>query len=283
MAMKLCDEAFGRPENLLHPFTRASKRRAGPGGISFEAQLNLTVPRIPTRSPGLGGPQAVTGLGGDGGGDTGLPPHGRAPWARAGQALLLGHSRRGTGSYLRIWASCCPPPPRGPRRSRTPAGPSDGAPCSPARRDPAARTGRSNAAAAAPWPRTGEEGRWAGGSAARDRAQARRPGRAGRLRLARLSWARPGRALRGEERGSALKPRPGRSAGFSEEKPLIPPRPSRAAPRAPNGRGWRSAAPARVRTGPPLPAPPPPARPGQSAPARRERRLPIGGTGASLR
>lgn len=57
------------------------------------------------------------------------------------------------------------------------------------------------------------------------------PGRAGSLRLARLNWARPGRAPRGEERGSALKPRPHRSAGFSEEKPLIPPRPSGAGPR----------------------------------------------------
>lgn len=74
------------------------------------------------------------------------------------------------------------------------------------------------------------------------------PGRAGRLRLARLSWARPGRAPRGEERGSALKPQPHRSAGFSEEKPLIPPRPSRAGPRAPNGRGWRSPARPAVRT-----------------------------------
>lgn len=170
-----------RPENLLHPFTRASKRRAGAGGISLRspaepdgATYSHSVPRC-RGAPGSDWPRR-----GRRRGDTGVSPHGRAPPAQVRQAPLLGHPRRGTGSYLRIWASCCPPPPRGPRRSRSPAGPSDGAPCSPARRDPVARTGHSNAAAAAPWPRTGEERRWAGGSAARDRAQARRP---------RPSWA----------------------------------------------------------------------------------------------
>lgn len=82
----------------------------------------------------------------------------------------------GIDSYLRIWASCRPPPPRGRRCSRSPGGPFDGAPCSPSRRDPVGRTGRSNAAAtaAAPWPLPAEEKR-EGKTAARDRAQARRP------------------------------------------------------------------------------------------------------------
>lgn len=93
-------------------------------------------------------------------------------------------------SYLRIWASCRPPPtPQSRQRSRSPTGLSDGAPCSPSRCDPVARTGRSAAAAAAaaPWLRPGGDGasplpaigpRPAG------------PGRDRRLRLARLSWAR---------------------------------------------------------------------------------------------
>lgn len=166
---------------MLRPFTRASKRRDGLGGISLGRPAELDCATYSHSVPGLGGPQAVTGPGGDGEEDTGgVSPPGRAPSAQARQPPLLGHPRRGTGSYLRIWASCCPPPPRGPRRSRCPAGPSDGAPCFHAHRDPAAGTGRSNAAAAAPWPRTSEEGTWAGGSAARDRAQARRP---------RPSWA----------------------------------------------------------------------------------------------
>lgn len=151
--MKPCDEVLGKDLEtccvLSHGQVRGGLDQAG---SAFEAQLNLTAPRIPTQSRGLGG--SDWSRRGRRGGTRGV---------QAWQAPLRGHPRRGTGSYLRIWVSCCPPPPRGPRSSRSPVDPSDGAPCSPARRDPAARTGRSNAAAAAPWLRTGEEGRWAGG------------------------------------------------------------------------------------------------------------------------
>lgn len=99
-----------------------------------------------------------------------------SPRAARPRPAPAGMGAVGSDWYLRIWASCRPPPPRGRRQSRSPAGPSDGAPCSPSHRDPAGRTGRSSAAAtaAAPWPLPGE-GRKGGKAAARGRAQARRP------------------------------------------------------------------------------------------------------------
>lgn len=195
--MNPCDEAFGRNLGTCCTLSHG-QARGGPGqaGSALEARLELRAPVFPplsARSEGRGRPQGGCR------GDTGV----------SRQAPLPGPPRRGIGSYLRIWASCRPPPPRGPRRSRCPAGPSDGAPCSPARRGPAGRRGRSTAAAAAPWPRPARQGGGQGeGAPPAIGARPGGPGRAGRLRLARLSRARAGRRRgAGGGAGRALKPR----------------------------------------------------------------------------
>lgn len=119
-------------------------------------------PSIPTRPPGLsGGFRSVTAPRGEGWARRRVGAPRRKPGRKAHTSGSPSGGREwlGIDSYLRIWASCRPPPPRGRRRCRPPAGPSDEAPCSPAHRDPAARTGRSILAAAAPWSRPGDERR----------------------------------------------------------------------------------------------------------------------------
>lgn len=186
---------------MRHPFTRTSKRRSGPGGISLRspaepdgATYSHSVPRS-RAAPGSDWPQRGRRGGRRGCHRTAGPrrhrpgrPHSRHPAAGPARTYEFG-----LPAVRRLLGAPGAP---GPQRAL---------PAEPLVLPPAATRRRGRGAVTRPRRLHGRararKGDGQGRALPAIGPRPGGPGRAGRLRLERLSWARPGRASRGEERG----------------------------------------------------------------------------------